>query len=352
LQSHIGFRELEKLRTSPDYIEGLRKNLFAMIRQLGPPTFFVTLTSVERLWTPLIEALYKLNAKQLNLPDFNNLDSTHIAELIRSDPVTCALYYKHCTDAFRKLLQKESSIIGEVVDFFFVTEFQHRGSEHEHALIWIKNAPNFKTHSAKDIEQFMEKYITTNKALLPTELQQAQTHKHSRTCRKKGHAICRFHYPLPPIKQTMVPEPLEHMEASTLSFLKNKAKEIFIYLKDLEIGIEMEFTDFLNKFRISEATYILALRSQLKRPQIFLARTVNNIRTNAFNKDIANLWYANTDIQFILDPYAAATYCTSYITKVDKSITTELKSILQKCIAEKTDANLRILKLGNAFLNA
>jgi hypothetical protein len=57
LQSHIGFRELEKLRTSPDYIEGLRKILFAMIRQLGPPTFFVTLKSAERLWTPLIETL-------------------------------------------------------------------------------------------------------------------------------------------------------------------------------------------------------------------------------------------------------------------------------------------------------
>ena len=62
LESHIGFHDLEKLRTSPDYIEGLRKNLFAMIRQLGPPTFFITLTSAERLWTPLLEALYKLNA--------------------------------------------------------------------------------------------------------------------------------------------------------------------------------------------------------------------------------------------------------------------------------------------------
>jgi hypothetical protein len=64
------------------------------------------------------------------------------------------------------------------------------------------------------------------------------------------------------------------------------------------------------------------------------------------------MWYANTDIQFIFDPYVAATYCISYMTKVDKSITTKLKSILQKYIAEKTDANLRILKLGNAFLNA
>jgi hypothetical protein len=131
------------------------------------------------LWTPLIEALYKLNAKRLNLPNFTSLDSTHIAELIRSDPVTCALYYKHRMDAFRKLLQKESSIIGEIVDFFFVTEFQHHGSELEHTLIWIKNVPNFKTHSAKNIEQFFDKYITTNKALSLVEIQQAQTHKHS-----------------------------------------------------------------------------------------------------------------------------------------------------------------------------
>jgi hypothetical protein len=117
---------------------------------------------VERLWTPLIEASYKLNATRLNLLDLSSLDSIHIAELIRLDPVNCALYYNHCTKVFRKLLQKESSIIGEVVDFFFVTEFQHHGSEHEHALIWIKNAPKFKTNSTQVIEQFVDKYITTN----------------------------------------------------------------------------------------------------------------------------------------------------------------------------------------------
>ena len=61
------------------------------------------------------------------------------------------------------------------------------------------------------------------------------------------------------------------------------------------------------------------------------------------------MWFANTDIQFILDPYAVTTYCTSYMTKVDKFMTTLLKSILQKCITNKTDANIRILKLGNAF---
>ena len=124
LQSYIGFCDLKKLQTRPNYVEGLRKKLFAMIRQLGPPTFFIILTSAERLWTPLIEALYKLNATRLNLPDFNSLESVHIVELIRSNPMTCALYYNHRTKAFRELLQKESSILGEVLDFF-VTKFQH-----------------------------------------------------------------------------------------------------------------------------------------------------------------------------------------------------------------------------------
>jgi hypothetical protein len=34
-----------------------------------------------------------------------------------------------------------------------------------------------------------------------------------------------------------------------------------------------------------------------------------------------HLWFANINISFNLDPYAIATYCTSYMTKIDKSIT-------------------------------
>ena len=79
LQSHIGFRDLERLRTSPDYIQGLRKNLFAIIRQLGLSTFFITLTSAKRLWTPLLKVLYEMNTNALKLPDFSSLQSTRIA---------------------------------------------------------------------------------------------------------------------------------------------------------------------------------------------------------------------------------------------------------------------------------
>ena len=141
----------------------------------------------------------------------------------------------------------------------------------------------FRVNSTKEIERFVDKYITTDKTLLPEALQEAQTHKHLHTCRKKCQSLCRFHYPLPLMKKTLVLQPLEDMNECNFSFLKEKDKKIFIFLKDLGTGIEMKFEEFLNKFEINEETYILAIRSQLNRPQIFLKQGLNDKRTNAFN---------------------------------------------------------------------
>jgi hypothetical protein len=40
LKSLLGYCDLEALHTSPSYLENLWKTLFAMIRQIGSPTFF------------------------------------------------------------------------------------------------------------------------------------------------------------------------------------------------------------------------------------------------------------------------------------------------------------------------
>jgi hypothetical protein len=46
------------------------------------------------------------------------------------------------------------------------------------------------------------------------------------------------------------------------------------------------------------------------------------------------------------------TYCTSYNTKIDKSIASKLHFIIKKCITNNIDANTKIQRLGNAFLDA
>jgi hypothetical protein len=54
-KSYLGYHDLEGLCNSPDYFESYKKNIFAIIQQLGLPTFFVTFTSTKRLWDPLIK---------------------------------------------------------------------------------------------------------------------------------------------------------------------------------------------------------------------------------------------------------------------------------------------------------
>jgi hypothetical protein len=64
------------------------------------------------------------------------------------------------------------------------------------------------------------------------------------------------------------------------------------------------------------------------------------------------LWEASTNIQFIFDPYGATCYSTSYLTKIDKTITNKFQTIIKKCENENVDTNLKIRKLDNVFLNA
>ncbi len=50
-----GFRVLRNLRGSPPYFERCKKDLFAMIRQLGKPTWFCSFSAAETRWIHLIK---------------------------------------------------------------------------------------------------------------------------------------------------------------------------------------------------------------------------------------------------------------------------------------------------------
>ena len=77
-------------------------------------------------------------------------------------------------------------------------------------LVWIENAPNLERSSRAEIEQFVDIYLTCSTDNEETvNLVKLQTHKHSRTCRKKGKPIYRFRFPIPPFPRTMLLYPLD-----------------------------------------------------------------------------------------------------------------------------------------------
>ena len=185
-----GFRFLKTLRGSPPYFEKAKRDLFAMIRQLGSASLFCSFSSAETKWNHLLRILGKLiDHKDYTDEELNNLTWEEKCRLIQSDPVTCARHFDFQFNTFLKdVLMSQLAPLGKIKDWFYRVEYQQRGSPHIHMLIWLENAPVFGVDTDEDVVAYIDSIITCRKPENDTELLDLvnrQTHRHSHTCRKK-----------------------------------------------------------------------------------------------------------------------------------------------------------------------
>jgi hypothetical protein len=284
-----GYKFLRALRGSPPYFEKAKKDLFAMIRQLGPASLFCSFSSAETKWIHLLRILGKLiDHKDYSDEELDNLTWEEKCRLIQSDPVTCARHFDYQFNTFLKsFLMSDIGPLGKIKDWFYRVEYQQRGSPHIHMLIWLENAPVFGVDKDEEVIAFIDQIITCSKPdndpkLL--ELVNRQTHRHSHTCRKKSKNVCRFNYPQPPMRSTQILYPLDDDTSETVIKSKKELwKDIKNKLNDLKEGEDITFDQLLEELDVSEHEYVLAVRSSINCPTIFLKRSPNELRINNYN---------------------------------------------------------------------
>lgn len=153
IQHNQGYRFLKNFPSSPSYWEKEQIRMLAAIRQLGIPTFFITLSAAETRWFELLMNLSKVvDKKIISKNEAMQLSFNEKARLIQLDPVTCARYFDHRIRALLKLLKEKDGIFGEnpVVQWHYRIEFQQRGSPHLHGLFWLQNAPEYSAEDPKN----------------------------------------------------------------------------------------------------------------------------------------------------------------------------------------------------------
>lgn len=363
VSSDNAYRFLSAITGSPPYFEKVKKNVLAMVRQLGIFTLFVTLTAAETHWMELLKILKKTVDKEEDA-DVSNLDWTEKTRLIQSDPATCALYFDHRHKELVKTWNVKDGPFGEheVVHRFYRIEFQHRGSPHVHMILWLKNAPIFNPEepaSFRDVENFIDKIITTSSDDIScAEYLKYQNHKCTRTCNKKKKGTretCRFGAPFKPLPRTMILVPLNDNEKEAITKerqaqIRDLLKRVDDLLNDDPSKIQ-SFEEMLEILGCSEKDYIEAIRSGLKANKIFLKRAPKDCRLNAYNPKILSLMRSNMDIQFVLDPYACIGYIVDYINKSSRGLSLMLHTWLQEF--KKGDSGLRkqLKGLANVFWN-
>ena len=326
-----GYRFLRALRGSPPYFEKAKKDIFAMIRQLGPATLFCSFSSAETQWIHLLRILGKLvDDKEYSDIELENLNWEEKCRLIQSDPVTCARHFDYQFNQFlRHFLMSSAAPLGKIADWFYRVEYQQRGSPHIHMLIWLEDAPVYRCNNDSDVTTFIDKIITCKKPDNDPELVllvNRQMHRHCQTCRKKSKAECRFNFPQPPMKSTTILHPLgDDVSETEVRKHKDTWKNISKHLNDMKEGEDITFDQLLINLNVTEQNYYLAIQSSLNSPTIFLRRNPNELRVNNYNSACLKAWRANMDIQFVLDVYACAAYIVSYISKSQKGMSQLLR---------------------------
>jgi len=91
--------------------------------------------------------------------------------MTKTNLVTCARYYNYKTSSFCKLILKNHYFLRVISYVFFIIEFQNRESEHNHELLWNKDAPMYGMNTNAKIERFMDLYIFYDVSLLLNSLQ-------------------------------------------------------------------------------------------------------------------------------------------------------------------------------------
>ena len=339
-----GFRFLRALRGSPPYFEKAKKDLFAMIRQLGPATLFCSFSSAETKWIHLLRILGQLvDQKRYTDDELENLNWEEKCRLIQSDPVTCARHFDYQVNQFlRNFLLSSAQPLGTISDWFYRVEYQQRGSPHIHMLIWLDGAPEFQVKSDTQVTAYIDNIVTCQKPTDSPELLNLvnrQVHRHSHTCRKNTKTECRFNYPQPPMSQTKILYPLDtDVPQNKVKLHKDTWKSIKKHLDNMKEGEDITFDQLLLDLNVTEENYLLAVISSLNAATVFLKRNPNELRINNYNAACLSAWRANMDIQFVLDVYACAVYIVNYISKAQKG----MSELLRQACTEARKGNSSI----------
>ena len=362
-----GYKFLAKIRGTPAYWDKSKKDVFAMIRQLGIPTFFITFSAADRRWNEIDNAILISQGKQPMTPEqHKNMTWQEHCDIIMSNPATAARMFQQRVHMFiNDVILSPANPIGEVQDYYYRTEFQQRGWPHIHMIAWVKDAPVFDTDPDSEIVDFVDKYVSCefppeDDAELHEIVSNVQIHtkRHTRSCKKTGQ-VCRFNFPRPPSMTTFIcrhRDPTEHLDdeqyQEQLTVEEENAKHT---LKTMWNAIESsngdtDFSEILEKIKTTQTEFQDCLSVLAKRNTVYLKRGIKDQWVNNYNPHLIRCWNGNMDIQYILDPFAATVYMLSYLTKSEREMGDLLRNAQREAREGNVDAVSELRKLGSVYL--
>ena len=376
-RTDLGYRVFKNMRGTAPYFQQVKLKVMTMIRQLGAPTLFLTLSAAETHWTDLIKNLLQ---KERNCvvsdEDVQSLTKADVNKLISRNVTDVTMHFSNRMKIIYKALSKPGIFDDYYVsDHFYRIEFQQRGAPHIHSLLWLKdhegNSPptyNGSRESEDECVQFIDKVISGKLEGNDSDenVRFFQSHAHTFTCRKKCNKIviksteghgkydgvktgpeltmnsCRFKFPKFPVRKTcIIDAPDSYISDDIKKCWKNNYLKVRRFIlrqtyteprsEPNQDFLNLTFDEFLDAVGMNEEEYMNALRVSVAANrsgcEVFLKRDCGDIFVNNFNPKILKVHHANMDLSFILNEYACVAYILGYLTKNESGLSRLLHQI-------------------------
>jgi Helitron helicase-like domain at N-terminus len=356
LTSDYAYQFMAAIPASPAYCAQGAKKARAMIRQFDFPVGFLTLSPNNQNAPELIIQMLKNNQrndenpKEYTVLDVLEFPPAEIDKLIRDDPVLYEQYHHNRIEEMLKWLQSPLGPFGKyfVCDFIRRREYQMRGFPHDHIILWLKNIPKLDKMTGSNfgqIEEIIDELITC---------QYHKLHKHNctETCTKGRYdkTKCRFRFPKFVMPRTRM---LQKMASKTKQMEEDLAKIqklMHIYRATEEV---QSFEDMLERLEMTYVDYENAIRLTIEDfCEVFYKRASNEVNVNPHNQHITDVWQANHDFQFVIDPYAIIAYLLEYCFKSDAGMLEALKEVTREALEGNKSMKDTLRLIGSKFNNS
>ena len=142
IRTEQAYKFLKNVRGSPSFWQSELYDVLALLKTLGIPTWFLTLSAADLHWPEMIQAIASQYGMRIQSDSVNEMSVADKSLFLWQNPVTGVRMFQHHVESFfSKYLLSPTNPVGHITDYVIKVEFQMQGSLHAHCLIWVKDAP-------------------------------------------------------------------------------------------------------------------------------------------------------------------------------------------------------------------
>ena len=125
LQNQEAYKFLSEVKGSPAYWKQFLYDVLAMVRQLGLPTYFLTLSCADLHWNELVYIISKLQGVDITDDDIENLTYADRCKILNQNPVLLARQFQYRVELFFRTIVIHGPL-GKTLYYAIRVEFQLR----------------------------------------------------------------------------------------------------------------------------------------------------------------------------------------------------------------------------------